>query len=92
MPKNMCPFTSSMRLLRDNDTENFYIIEGNTVIFDAWHVNTTSIMQTGKNEISVRLNLRDGTHLDTIFEVERGRIVNKPTKQATQNEVSFIHT
>ena len=73
--KTSVPFTSSMRQFDSTEviphTESFFIIDGTTVIFNAELVDTTSVTPVNDKSVFVRLNLRDGTHVDASFELTR---------------------
>ena len=86
MNENTFPFTSSMKRFNDDDdsqgTERFFVVDGATVVFNSDRVDTTSITPIGPKAVSVRLNLFDGTHIDTQFELTKSGISEKARRQA----------
>ena len=74
-------FTSSIRLFpmgdEPPDIERLYIIDGSTVVFDAHIVDTTTITKIDGGDVSVRINLKDGTHVDTIFGITTAGITDR---------------
>ena len=89
MGVNINSFTSSMRLLKNKDDpleiEQFYYIEGSTVIFDADLVDTTSVIKSDTDEVSVRMNLKDGTHVDVLFEITSSGITDRLYSENTRS-------
>lgn len=74
-----CPFTISMKRFDTSAslTDTFYVIDKTTIVFNACHVDTITTRQINDETLSTRLNLIDGTHIDTLFQSTKHGVMEK---------------